>query len=203
MRQYGHPMLVGRAVSARAKSDWAGDFPDLLAGVEARARVGHSDQSCVHWSAGHPRRFVVRDWCGHYRFLDNGLEVLCSLRSRRRVAEWSLSRFKVLEQWDPAPGPDVRATACRRAAARHAQGPPDRQSRPSRARSAGTPLQVRSLCRIRDAHCLCRLGRPRTDVSVADLRNAAGMLDWAPMVDRIFPWLSLSSLRRWWTSICG
>ena len=96
----------------------------------------------------------------------------------RAVCEWSLSRFKVLEQWDPPPGrfrplewPSATRVRCRT----------DSLVRLS---TTPAPLQVRSISEF--VMPVFAGGASRTDVPVADLASARHAR-WAPMVDRIFP----------------
>jgi hypothetical protein len=124
------------------------------------------------------------------RFLDNGLEAAVFITLVAACCEWSLSRFKVLEQWDPASmGSMSGPLRVAERAARHAAievGRTDSLVRPALDHAA-PPLQVRSISEFVMLTVFAGWGVLGLMFPSLIFAGAAGMLDWAPMVDRIFP----------------
>jgi hypothetical protein len=122
------------------------------------------------------------------RFLDIGLEAAVLITLAAACAEWSLTRFKVLERWDPTSigtfdGPlRVAERAAMRAGVAHTD------SLVRRALEGSGPLfQVRSVPEfVMLAVCACCavLGLMFPSLAFA---GGASMLDWAPVVDRALP----------------
>jgi hypothetical protein len=188
LRQYGHPMLM--AARYRRARNLIGPviFPiywqalKLVMGLLAMTHLASIGFLLVSGGSWSELGAAVS------RFLDIGLEAAVLITLAAACAEWSLTRFKVLERWDPTSigtfdGPlRVAERAAMRAGVAHTD------SLVRRALEGSGPLfQVRSVPEfVMLAVCACCavLGLMFPSLAFA---GGASMLDWAPVVDRALP----------------
>jgi hypothetical protein len=124
------------------------------------------------------------------RFLDNGLEAAVFITLVAALCEWSLSRFKVLEHWDPSSMQTfARPLRVAERAAHHAVREVDRTDSLVRRAldNAVPPLQVRSVSEFVVLSVFTAWGVLGLVFPSLIFANAASMLNWAPAVDRMFP----------------
>jgi hypothetical protein len=102
LRQYGHPMLMASRYRRARNLIGPVIFPiygqvlKLVLGLVTAtnlASIGLLVTRGASWSE-------VGGAVG--RFLDNGLEVVVFITLAAALCEWSLTRFKVLERWNPS-----------------------------------------------------------------------------------------------------
>jgi hypothetical protein len=124
------------------------------------------------------------------RFLDHGLEVVVLITLAAALAEWSLTRFKLLERWDPnSLRPIDRPLRVAERAAEHAAAQVHQTDGLVRRAldHVGPPLQVRSFAELVMLAVFACWGVLGLKFPYLIFASAASMLGWVPMIDRIFP----------------
>ena len=190
LRQYGHPMLM--AARYRRGRNLIGPviFPiywqvmKLILGILTATNLASIGLLVVRGGSLPEVGNAVT------RFLDNGLEAAVFITLVAALCEWSLSRFKVLERWDPASMQSfARPLRTAERAAHHAVREAGRTDSLVRRAldNAVPPLQVRSVSEFVVLSVFTAWSVLGLTFPTLIFANAASMLDWAPAVDRMFP----------------
>jgi hypothetical protein len=190
LRQYGHPMLM--AARYRRGRNLIGPviFPiywqilKLILGLLTATNLASIGLLVVKGDSWSEIGAAVT------RFLDNGLEAAVFITLVAAVCEWSLSRFKVLERWDPSSMRSfARPLQIAERAAQHAVREAGRTDSLVRRAldNAVPPLQVRSVSEFVMLSVFTAWSVLGLMFPTLIFANAASMLDWAPAVDRMFP----------------
>jgi hypothetical protein len=197
LRLYGHPMLM--AARYRRARNLIGPviFPiywQVLKLVLALFTASHLASIGLLASRGGSWSEIG---AAVSRLLDNGLEAAVLITLVAACLEWSLTRFKVLEQWDPSSLPLHGLRIAERTAARAVfkgmKGVGDLDVSVRRAlEESGPPLQVRSIpefVMLAVVSCWSVLGLLFPSLIFA---SGSSMLDWSPAVDRMFPFIVIA-----------
>jgi hypothetical protein len=190
LRQYGHPMLM--AARYRRARNLIGPviFPiylQVLKLVLALVTVTHLASIGVLVTRG---ASLAEVGGALTRLLDSWLNVAVFITLAAACVEWSLTRFKVLERWNPNSwGPlDGRRQGTARVVERAISQVNQADSLVRRALDeAEPPRQARSFAEFVMLAVFACWGVLGLKLPSLIFANAASMLDWAPMVDRIFP----------------
>lgn len=189
LRQYGHPMLM--AARYRRARNLIGPviFPiyeqvlKLVLGIITATHLATIGFLVVRglWSDA---------WLAVTRFFDSILGAMVFITLAAACVEWSLSRFKVLERWDPrAIGPIDGPLRASERVVRHAALHVARTD--SLVRRAldegGPPLQARSMAEFVALAVFAGWGVLSLAFPYLIFATAESLLDWAPLVDRMFP----------------
>jgi hypothetical protein len=189
LRQYGHPMLMASRYRRARNLIGPVIFPiywqvlKLVLGLVTAtnlASVGLLAARGASWS---------EIGGGVARFLDNGLEVAVFITLVAACCEWSLTRFKVLERWDPSSMNPIDRPLRVAERAVHDAGMRIARSDSLVRRAldeSGPPLQVRSVSEFVMLAVFAGWGLLGLIFPYLVFASAASMLDWAPMVDRLF-----------------
>jgi len=186
LRQYGHPMLL--AARYRRARNLIGPviFPiysqvlKLLLGLVTATNLASIGLLATRGASLSELGAAIT------RFLDNGLEMVVFITLAAACAEWSLTRFKLLERWNPSSLHPV--TRPLRVAERAVIQVHQTDSLVRRALDrVGPPVQVRSFAELVMLAVFACWGVVGLKFPSLIFASAASMLDWAPMVDRIFP----------------
>jgi hypothetical protein len=189
LRQYGHPILM--AARYRRARNLIGPVIFPIYGLVLKVVLGIITATHLA-SIGF---LVVRGswseaWPAVTRYFDSVLGTFVFITCAAAFVEWSLSRFKVLEQWDPRSlGPvDGPLRASERAVRRAGLHVAQTESLVRRALDeAGPPVQVRSIAEFVALAVMACWGVLSLAFPSLIFATAASMLDWAPFVSRMFP----------------
>lgn len=190
LRQYGHPMLMASRYRRARNLIGPVIFPiyaqvlKLVLGLVTATNLASIGLLVTRGASWSEVGGAVA------RFLDNGLEVVVFITLAAALCEWSLTRFKVLERWNPSSlGPIDRPLRMAERAVREAGlqvGRTDSVVRRALDES-GPPVQVRSISELVMLTVFAVWGLLGLVFPYLVFASGASMLDWAPMVDRIFP----------------
>ena len=197
LRQYGHPMLM--AARYRRGRNLIGPviFPiywqvmKLILGILTATNLAAIGLLVVRGGSLPEVGNAVT------RFLDRGLEAAVFITVVAALCEWSLSRFKVLERWDPASMQSIaRPLRTAERAAQHAVREAGRTDSVVRRAldNAVPPLQVRSVSEFVMLSVFTAWSVLGLMFPTLIFANAASMLDWAPAVDRLFPVITVVAI---------
>jgi hypothetical protein len=193
LRQYGHPMLM--AARYRRARNLIGPVIFPIYGLVMKIIL--SIMTATHLAS--IGVLVLRGswsevWAAITRYFDSVLGALVFITFVAACVEWSLSRFKLLEQWDPRSiGAVARPLRISERAVRHA-GLQVAQTESLVRRAideAGPPLQVRSIAEFVALAVMACWGVCSLVFPSLFFATAASMLDWAPLVNRMFPVIAI------------
>jgi hypothetical protein len=189
LRQYGHPMLMASRYRRARNLIGPVIFPiywqalKLILGILTATNLASIGLLVVKGSWSEIGTAVTR-------FLDGGLAAAVFITLVAALCEWGLSRFKVLERWDPSSMRSfARPLQGAERAARHAVREVVRtDSLVWRALdTSGPPLQARSVSEFVILSVFTAWSVLGLVFPTLFFASAASMLDWAPAVDRMFP----------------